>query len=81
MAANLTGIEQLIARAKATLEARTQELAPFFVSEAPKWTISDRKIAMRYLIDCVRGGMDPKHWAQLHPAEWKRAHSDSAAQD
>ena len=78
MAANLTGIEQLIARAKATLEARTQELAPFFVSEAPKWTISDRKIAMRYLIDCVRHG--PQALGAAAPSGVE-AHSDSAAQD
>jgi hypothetical protein len=24
---------------------------------------------MKYLI-AVKGGMDPKQWAQLHPAEW-----------
>jgi hypothetical protein len=31
----------------------------------------DRKIAMKYLI-AVKGGMDPKQWAALHPVEWKR---------
>jgi hypothetical protein len=36
-----------------------------------KWSIPDRKIAMKYLL-AVKGGMDPKQWAQLHPAEWAR---------
>ena len=36
-----------------------------------KWSIPDRKIAMKYLI-AVKGGMDPKQWAALHPVEWKR---------
>ena len=36
-----------------------------------KWSIPDRKIAMKYLI-AVKGGMDPQQWAQLHPAEWER---------
>jgi len=36
-----------------------------------RWSIPDRKIAMKYLI-AVKGGMDPKQWAQLHPAEWNR---------
>ena len=36
-----------------------------------KWSIPDRKIAMKYLI-AVKDGMDPKQWAQLHPAEWER---------
>jgi hypothetical protein len=33
-----------------------------------KWSIPDRKIAMRYLI-AVKEGMDPRQWAQLHPAD------------
>jgi hypothetical protein len=36
-----------------------------------KWSIPDRKIAMKYLI-AVKGGMDPRQWAALHPVEWKR---------
>jgi hypothetical protein len=36
-----------------------------------KWSIPDRKIAMKYLI-AVKGGMDSQQWAQLHPAEWER---------
>jgi hypothetical protein len=36
-----------------------------------KWSIPDRKIAMKYLI-AVKDGMDPKQWAALHPVEWKR---------
>ena len=36
-----------------------------------RWSIPDRKIAMKYLI-AVKGGMDPRQWAQLHPAEWER---------
>jgi hypothetical protein len=38
---------------------------------APSWSIPDRRIAMRYLIDRMKGGMNPKHWAHLHPAEWE----------
>jgi hypothetical protein len=26
---------------------------------------------MKYLL-AVKGGMDPKQWAQLHPTEWAR---------
>ena len=37
-----------------------------------RWSIPDRRIAMRYLIDCDKNGMDPKHWARLHPEDWKR---------
>jgi hypothetical protein len=39
--------------------------------EQHKWSIPDRKIALKYLI-AVKGGMEPRQWAQLHPAEWKR---------
>jgi hypothetical protein len=38
----------------------------------PRWSVPDRKIAMKYLI-AVKQGMDPRQWAQLHPAEWKRS--------
>ena len=41
------------------------------VDRRHKWSIPDRKIAMKYLI-AVKDGMDPKQWAQLHPAEWER---------
>ena len=41
------------------------------VDRQHKWSIPDRKIAMKYLI-AVKGGMDPKQWAALHPDEWKR---------
>jgi hypothetical protein len=36
-----------------------------------RWSIPDRKIAMKYLV-AVKGGMEPRQWAQLHPAEWER---------
>jgi hypothetical protein len=33
-----------------------------------KWSIPDRRIAMKYLL-AVKQGMDPKQWAALHPVE------------
>jgi hypothetical protein len=36
-----------------------------------KWSIPDRKIALKYLL-AVKQGMEPRQWAQLHPAEWAR---------
>ena len=36
-----------------------------------RWSIPDRKIAMKYLI-AVKDSMDSKQWAALHPVEWKR---------
>jgi hypothetical protein len=32
---------------------------------------ADRKIALKFLI-AIKGGMDLRQWAQLHPAEWAR---------
>ena len=37
----------------------------------PKWSIPDRKIALKFLI-AIKGGMEQRQWAQLHPAEWER---------
>ncbi len=37
----------------------------------PRWSIPDRKIALKYLL-AVRQGVDPRKWAQLNPAEWNR---------
>lgn len=67
-----TKIDQLIDRANRVIDAGQQEIAPHFAAEEPALSIADRKIAMRYLLDCVRGGMKPERWAALHPAEWKR---------
>jgi hypothetical protein len=36
-----------------------------------KWSIPDRKIALKFLL-AVKGGMEQRQWAQLHPAEWAR---------
>jgi hypothetical protein len=41
------------------------------VDRRHKWSIPDRKIAMKFLI-AIKGGMEQKQWAQLHPQEWAR---------
>ena len=70
--ANRRSIEEKIEKLKqmATLGlAETEHLLG--VDRRHKWSIPDRKIAMKYLI-AVKQGMDPRQWAQLHPADWKR---------
>ena len=70
--ANRRSIEEKIEKLKqlATLGlAETEHLLG--VDRRHKWSIPDRKIAMKYLI-AVKGGMDPKQWAAFHPVEWKR---------
>jgi len=69
---NRRAIEQKIEQLKqmATLGlAETEHVLG--VDRRHKWSIPDRKIAMKYLI-AVKDGMDPKQWAQLHPVEWER---------
>jgi hypothetical protein len=41
------------------------------VDRRHKWSIPDRKIAIKFLI-AIKGGMEQKRWAQLHPEEWAR---------
>jgi hypothetical protein len=36
-----------------------------------KWSIPDRKIAVKYLL-AVKQGIEPRQWAALHPDEWRR---------
>jgi hypothetical protein len=36
-----------------------------------KWSIPDRKIALKFLI-AIEGGMEQRQWAALHPEEWAR---------
>ena len=70
--ANRRSIDEKIEKLKqmATLGlAETEHLLG--VDRRHKWSIPDRKIAMNYLL-AVKGGMDPKQWAALHPVEWKR---------
>ena len=70
--ANRRSIEQKIEKLKqmATLGlAETEHLLG--VDRRHKWSIPDRRIAMKYLI-AVKEGMDPRQWAALHPVEWKR---------
>jgi hypothetical protein len=31
----------------------------------------DRKIALKFLL-AIKGGMEQRQWAALHPAEWER---------
>jgi len=71
--ANRRSIEQKIQRLKqmATLGVAESEAVLGADRQQQKWSIPDRKIAMNYLI-AVKGGMDPKQWAQLHPVEWER---------
>jgi len=64
-------LKTLIEQAKQQLAATEFEMGSLSPA-APKWSIPDRRIAMRYLIDVVKDGMDPTHWARLHPAEWER---------
>jgi hypothetical protein len=64
-------LKKLIEQAKQQFAATEYEMTSLS-SGAPKWSIPDRRIAMRYLLDVVKGGMDPQHWARLHPAEWAR---------
>jgi hypothetical protein len=37
-----------------------------------RWSIPDRKIAIKYLIDVTQRGMTQQQWAALHPEWWKR---------
>jgi hypothetical protein len=70
--ANRRSIEEKIEKLKqmATLGlAETEHVLG--VDRQHKWSIPDRKIAMKYLI-AVKDGMDPKQWAALHPVEWER---------
>jgi hypothetical protein len=70
--ANRRSIEGKIEKLKqmATLGlAETEQLLG--IDRRHKWSIPDRKIAIKYLI-AVKGGMDPKQWAALHPVEWER---------
>jgi hypothetical protein len=71
--ANRRSIEQKIEKLKkmATLGLTESEQLLGADRQQHKWSIPDRKIAMKYLI-AVKGGIDPKQWAALHPVEWKR---------
>jgi hypothetical protein len=70
--ANRRSIEQKIEKLKqmATLGlAETEQLLGG--DRQHKWSIPDRKIALKYLL-AVKQGMEPRQWAALHPVEWKR---------
>ena len=41
------------------------------VDRGHKSSIPDRKIALKFLI-AIKGGMEQRQWAALHPADWKR---------
>ena len=70
--ANRRSIEQKIEKLKQMASLGLAESEQLLGGDRRhKWSIPDRKIAMKYLI-AVKGGMDPKQWAQLHPAEWER---------
>jgi len=70
--ANRRSIDEKIEKLKqmATLGlAETEHLLG--VDRRHKWSIPDRKIALKFLL-AIKGGMEQRQWAQLHPAEWKR---------
>jgi hypothetical protein len=70
--ANRRSIDEKIEKLKqmATLGlAETEHLLG--VDRRHKWSIPDRKIALKFLI-AVKGGMTQQQWAQLHPQEWAR---------
>jgi hypothetical protein len=70
--ANRRSIEQKIEKLKQMASLGLAESEQLLGGDRRhKWSIPDRKIAMKYLI-AVKEGMDPKQWAQLHPAEWAR---------
>ena len=70
--ANRRSIEQKIEKLKQMASLGLAESEQLLSGDRRhKWSIPDRKIAMKYLI-AVKGGMDPKQWAALHPDEWKR---------
>jgi hypothetical protein len=70
--ANRRSIEQKIEKLKQMASLGLAESKQLLSGDRRhKWSIPDRKIAMKYLI-AVKGGMDPKQWAALHPVEWKR---------
>jgi hypothetical protein len=67
--ANRRSLEERIERLKqmATLGlAETEHLLG--VDRQHKWSIPDRK---KFLI-AIKGGMEQRQWAALHPVEWKR---------
>jgi len=70
--ANRRSIEQKIEKLKRMVTLGLAESERLLGGDRRhKWSIPDRKIAMKYLI-AVKEGMEPRQWAQLHPAEWKR---------
>ena len=70
--ANRRSIEEKLQRLKQIVTLGLAESEQLLGADRRhKWSIPDRKIAMKYLI-AVKDGMDPKQWAQLHPAEWER---------
>jgi hypothetical protein len=70
--ANRRSLEEKIERLKQMAAlglAETEHLLG--VDRQHKWSIPDRKIAMKYLI-AVKQGMHPRQWVALHPVEWER---------
>ena len=65
-------IEQKIEQLKqmATLGiAETEHLLG--VDRRHRWAVADRKIALKFLL-AIKGGMEQRQWAALHPVEWRR---------
>ena len=64
-------LKRLIEQAKQQLAATEFDLAFSFARRAE---MVDSRPADRHALplDVVKGGMDPKHWARLHPSEWAR---------
>jgi hypothetical protein len=70
--ANRRSIDEKIEKLKqmATLGlAQTEHLLG--VDRRHKWSVPDRKIALKFLL-AIKGGTEQRPWATLHPVEWKR---------
>jgi hypothetical protein len=58
-------------KAELALELLRKYLVDTGGGRRQRWSIPDRKIALKFLI-AIKGGMTQQQWAQLHPQEWAR---------
>ena len=70
--ANRRSIEQKIEKLKQMATLGLAESEQLLGEDRQyRWSIPDRKIALKFLI-AIKGGMEQRQWAALHPVEWKR---------
>lgn len=70
--ANRRSIEQKIEKLKQMATLGLTESEQLLGEDRQyRWSIPDRKIALKYLL-AIKGGMEQRQWAALHPVEWKR---------